>query len=125
MSNPVDFTYEDQEMYKELMNQTELRTHPHPGKGRPRATIKWKLLKDLEERRDGDGIFLPGDIKGLTTKLHLLLAEFHAGNTSTRNEIVFILDELLRRKQISKIEYRDINNYISDDCNCSETPKTT
>ena len=42
--------------------------------------------------------FLPGGIKGLETKLNLLLAEFRAGNTSTRNEIVFIIDELLRRK---------------------------
>ena len=55
--------------------------------------------------------FLPGDIKGLTTKLNLLLAEFAAGNTSsTRNEIVYILDELLRRKEISHEEYRDINS---------------
>ena len=58
--------------------------------------------------------FLPGDIKGLTTKLNLLLAEFRAGNTSTRNEIVFILDELLRRKRMSRKEYTEINNYVSN-----------
>ena len=64
---------------------------------------------------DGSGIqFLPTDIKGLTKKLHLLLAEFAAGNkTSTRNEIIFILDELLRRKKISRKEYTDINSYLS------------
>ena len=63
----------------------------------------------------GTGIqFLPRDIKGLTTKLHLLLAEFAAGNrTSTRNEIVFILDELLKRKKISRKEYTEINSYLS------------
>ena len=44
----------------------------------------------------GEGIvqFLPGDIKGMTTKLNLLLAEF-VNRSSTWNEIVYILDELL------------------------------
>lgn len=67
-------------------------------------------------RSSGDGIiqYLPKDINGLTTKLQLLLGEFAAGNrTSTRNEIVFILDELLRRKKLSRKEYRDINSYLS------------
>ena len=32
-------------------------------------------------------VYLPGDIKGLTDKLHLLLAEFFAGNTTVRNEL--------------------------------------
>ena len=48
----------------------------------------------------GKGIqFLPGDIKGLSTKLNLLLAEFTAGNMSlTWDKIVYILDERLRWK---------------------------
>ena len=70
-----------------------------------------KELKEFDEAK-GDGIFLPGDIKGLKTKLNLLLAEFRAGNTTTRNEIVFILDELRRRKQMSKKEYKEINNFL-------------
>ena len=52
----------------------------------------------LDTNNDGDGIlFLPGDIKGLKTKLNYLLAEYRAGNRSslTRNQIVPILDELL------------------------------
>ena len=64
---------------------------------------------------DGDGIqFLPGDIKGLETKLNYLLAEYRAGNRSslTRNQIVSILDELLRMKRISRKEYRDINTFL-------------
>ena len=64
----------------------------------------------------GDGIvqFLPGDIKGLETKLNYLLGEYRAGNRSsyTRNEIVSILDELLRRKRISRKEYQDINTFL-------------
>ena len=62
----------------------------------------------------GNGIqFLPGDINGLQIKLDYLLAEYHAGNTSaTRNQIVAITDELLRRKQISQTKYNNINNFI-------------
>ena len=65
--------------------------------------------------KNGEGIqFLPADIKGLTSKLNLLLAEYDAGNrSSTRNEIVAILDELLRRKEISQKEYKHINSYLA------------
>ena len=59
----------------------------------------------LNKNNDGDGIqFLPGDIKGLETKLNYLLAGYRAGNRSslTRNHIVTILDKLLRRKGISR-----------------------
>ena len=64
----------------------------------------------------GNGVvqFLPGDIKGLETKLNYLLGEYRAGNRSscTRNEIVSILDELLQRKRISRKEYQDINTFL-------------
>ena len=64
----------------------------------------------------GDGIvqFLPGDIKGLETKLNYLLGEYRAGNRSplTRNQIVLILDVLLRMKRISRKEYREINTFL-------------
>ena len=62
----------------------------------------------------GNGlVFLPGDIKGLETKLTYLLGEYRAGNrSSTRNEIVPILDELLRRKVISRKEYKEINTFL-------------
>ena len=62
----------------------------------------------------GNGlVFLPGDIKGLETKLTYLLGEYRAGNrSSTRNEIVPILDELLRRKVISRKEYKGINTFL-------------
>ena len=57
--------------------------------------------------------FLPGDISGLQTKLTYLLAEYQAGNTfATRNQIVAIADELLRRKHISQEEYHDISSII-------------
>ena len=57
--------------------------------------------------------FLPSDITSLQTKLSYLLGEYRAGNTSaTRNEIVAIADNLLKRKHITKAEYRQINDYL-------------
>ena len=41
-------------------------------------------------------------------KLHLLAAEFFAGNTSVRNELVHVLDALLRLKQSTHKVYADI-----------------
>ena len=48
-------------------------------------------------------VYLPGDIKGLTDKLHLLLAEFLAGETTVMNELVYVLDALLRLKQLGSL----------------------
>ena len=45
----------------------------------------------------GEGVvYLPGDINGLARKLKLLAAEFFAGNNTVRNELVHVLDALLR-----------------------------
>ena len=115
LSSLRDYTNKDLAHYKNLVKQTNVMHHPRgvkQGFSRPTTTYKWRYF--LPEH-DGEGIqFLPGDIKGLTTKWDLLLAEFAAGNTPpTRNEIVYILDELLRRKEISREEYRDINSYLS------------
>merc|ERR1712096_497865 len=59
---------------------------------------------------DGDGIkYLPGDKKGLTERLRLLLAEREAGNiVSTTQEIVGILDALLQMGEISRVQYNTI-----------------
>ena len=58
---------------------------------------------------NGDGIvYLPGDINGLTKKLQLLAAEFFAGNTTVRNELVHVLDALLRLKQLTRKQYTNI-----------------
>ena len=57
--------------------------------------------------------FLPGDIKGLQTKLTYLLAEYRAGNTfATRNQIVAVTDELFRRGHLSTEQYHYINSII-------------
>jgi hypothetical protein len=57
--------------------------------------------------------FLPGDLAGLQTKMKLLLAEFLAGNKTTRNELVNVLDELKRRTKISKNDYTKINSLLA------------
>ena len=120
----VEYTADDFSRYEDLAKLTNVMHHPRnvTAHSRPTSTWKWNhILTPIhhtikkEEDVDGDGIqFLPGDIKGMTSKLQLLLAEFAVGNrSSTRNEIVFILDELLRRKNISRKEYTDINSYLS------------
>ena len=53
-------------------------------------------------------MYLPGDINGLARKLQLLAAEFFAGNTTIRNELVHVVDVLLRLKQLTRKEYTNI-----------------
>jgi hypothetical protein len=143
MKSPPHKSYTEGDLlnYRRLVHQTNVMTYPQNvivGQSRPKTTYKWKHIllpfkqqqqefgvpeedadadDEHEEITSGDGIvqFLPGDIKGMTTKLNLLLAEYAAGNRSTltRNEIVSILDELLRRKKISRKEYTEINSYLS------------
>ena len=56
-----------------------------------------KKEKDREPFYKGEGVvYLPGDINGLAKKLQLLAAELFAGNTTARNELVHVLDVLLR-----------------------------
>ena len=127
LANPSSYTEEDLENYQYLVMRTDVIQHPRGVQkciSRPAQTYKRKtilqniLLRDQdeeEEQESGSGIqFLPGDIKGLNTKLNLLLAEYAAGNrSSTRNEIVSILDELKRRKRISRKDYTDINSFLA------------
>ena len=63
----------------------------------------------------GSGIItiLPGTIKGLLDKLKLLFAEFIAGNTTTRNELVAILDQLQKQGHITEKQYTTINTFLS------------
>ena len=140
LKTPKGFTDDDFAAYGKLVKTTDVMQHPRSviiGTNRPEQTRKYtKIFKNItnendddettgEEKRDeveeegeatdGSGIqFLPGDIKGLNTKLNLLLAEFAAGNrSSTRNQIVGILDELKRRKRISRKDYTDINSFLA------------
>ena len=75
-----------------------------------RSHGKAKKTKEREPfYKKGDGVvYLPGDIKGLTKKLHLLAAELFAGNTTVRSELVHVLYALLRLKQLTCKESADI-----------------
>ena len=73
-----------------------------------------KSKKDREPFYKGYGVvYHPGDINGLTKKLHLLAAEFFTGTTSVKNELVHVLDTLLRLKQLTRKEYADITTRLA------------
>ena len=127
--NPKGYTEDDWRNYKELVIQTDLINHATgiQQNSRPQLTKKYQLIKkaleeedeELDESKKEDGEkggygihFLPSTIKALFEKLKLLAAEFIAGNTTTRNEIVAILDQLRTRKQISEKEYTAINTLL-------------
>ena len=116
MKKPAKAEHEDMHSYEKLVQQTNVMTYPRNlgGHSRPYQTWKWKhMLSGLVHQ--GEGIhFLPSNIKTLEERLEILLGEYQAGNqTSTRNEIVPIADELLKRRAISRCEYRDINKFLS------------
>ena len=130
--NPTQYTKEDWNSYKKLAQQTDLKNNPSgiQHNSRPKFTKKYKLLmkaydeedeegeegnREEEKKEIGSGItsFLPGTIKGLLDKLKLLSAEFIAGNTTTRNELVAILDQLLKRGHITEKQYTSINTFLS------------
>ena len=132
MKKPEIFEDEDLRDYKELIDKTNVIYTPHKinSSDRPTKTAKYKFLTESfgveeeseeesdeeykgdedEEKKDGAGIhFLPGDISGLINQLHLLLAEFRAGNKSaTKNQIVAILDQLLKRNYLTQDEYNGV-----------------
>ena len=113
MVMPGDMIEEDEES-TEGTNSDGFRTpapttSPSGGKTRKKRKTKEPFYK-------GYGVYLPGNIKGLTDKLHLLLAEFIAGNTTVR---------MLRLKQLTRREYTDINNRLASACewgNCTTGP---
>ena len=85
---------------------------PGPSPAHTRSHGKARKTKDIGapyKGYKGKGIvYLPGDVNGLARKLQLLAAEFFAGNTTVRNELVHVLDALLRLKQVTRKEYTNI-----------------
>ena len=113
--NDGDYSNEDLEHYKEIVQITDLINNPRVinTKSRYKQTAKYKFLESLSGnkrmRLEGDGIILPGDINGLKERLQLVCGERAAGNIeATTPEIVAILDELLRRNYISRSEYNAV-----------------
>ena len=130
MKKPDAYDKEDIRDYQELIIRTSVLDVPHTTNAadRPRNTAKYKFLtqnftpvdsdgekdgekdEETDEKKDGTGIvFLPGDIRGLIEQLHLLLAEYRAGNkVATKNQIVAILDQLLKRNYLTQEEYNGV-----------------
>ena len=116
--NPRGYNENDLDVYIALVRQTDVINHPNnvTERSRPKTTNKYKnYLKLIAEQVDGLGIvnFLPTDINSLMQKLQLLVGEFAAGNKTTRNQIVAILDDLQRRNKISQGDYIHINTLLS------------
>ena len=83
-----------------------------PSPAHTRSHGKAKKTKDREPfykgyKREGV-VYFPEDINGLEKKLQLLAAKFFGGNTTVRNELVHVLDALLRLKQLTRKEYTNI-----------------
>ena len=113
--NMNNITEEDLNKYTNLMDTTNAMQHGLEESRYAQLTDKYRLLKHLFGVEEGNGIsFLPSDVNSLKKRLDVLLAEFQAGNGATRNEIVAIVDNLVKRNKM-KIDYaNDINNYIQN-----------
>ena len=102
----------DLDTYAEIMHLTNALQVVIQQSRYAKETQKFRLLTQI--KKEGEGIFLPSDINSLQQRLKVLLAEFNAGNRATRNEIVAIVDNLVERKKLKRIEAREINNYLQD-----------
>ena len=72
-----------------------------------RKAKKEKDSKPFYRGYKGEGVvYLPRYINGLTKKS--FAAEFFAGNTTVRNELVHVLGALVRLKQLTRKEYTNI-----------------
>ena len=95
-----------------LMSPDSSIMSPSPSPARNRSYGKARKTKDrgaFYKGWKGEGVvYLPGDINGLAKKLQLLAAELFARNTPVRNELVHVLDALLRLKQVTRKEYTNI-----------------
>ena len=88
---------------------------PSPAHARSHGEFKKEKVRGAPYKGyKGEGVvYLPGDKNGLAKKLQLLPAEFFAGNTTVRNELVHVLDALLRLKQLTRKEYTNITTRLA------------
>jgi len=78
---------------------------------------KYKIIQQLEGEKKGGGVFLPNDPNALCERLELLMASKQAENTSLRNEIVSICDELLSQKILPHDAYKNLMFTLNKDVN--------
>jgi len=70
--------------------------------------ISAKSADSKKSKRGGGVVYLSQDPNTLVERLQLLFSSVQAGYTGVQNEIVAILDELLRMKEITRDEYKNI-----------------
>ena len=56
--------------------------------------------------------FLPATVDGLVERFRELFREFKKGKHKHRNELVFLLDELLRQEGIDRDQYKQLNTVL-------------
>ena len=121
--DPEIFTDGDYEQYQNILVETNaMRQNNDPTSTKPKGSrgqkwrvyVKpiWDMYKTSEDiEKDGSGIILPSDPSALLERFDLLVASKQAGNTGVQNEIVSILDELLRQKIIDRNQYKNMLTY--------------
>ena len=135
--DPVGYTEDDLENYKQILYDTNaLYQNNDPSIGKPKSSrsSKWALVKPFWVNRPsnrqydssvvqpsklnftGNGmpptVYLSKDPIQLTNKLQLLIAEYKAGNITTRNEIIAITDELFKIGILDKDQYKTLNSTL-------------
>ena len=117
---PNQWTSGDYQAYKYLSIQTKVRSHTNPrGVARPRSTWKYKhMLKKMivpgesiveeESEVSEDSVAAGESTDSSRGSPPIKPGLFFAGNTTVRNELVHVLDALLRLKQLTRKEYTNI-----------------
>jgi hypothetical protein len=112
---------EEKEDYKRILIDTNAlyqNFDPNTKKVNSDRSEKWNIIstvlfpnkfkKSGGKLGDKNTTFLPSDSNSLIKQLQLSIASYTAGNNGEYNKINSILDELLKQKVITKIEYEKI-----------------
>ena len=121
--DPVGYTDEDLNHYKEIMYTTNVlyknndTSHPRPRSSKSEKWIKilrpiWINRPSSIQEKTGGVIYLSQNPIELTNRLALLIAEYQSGNKTTQNEIVAIIDTLLKQNILTKDQYKKLNSSL-------------
>ena len=111
-----DYTPEDLSNYEKILIQTNAiwkdydpsTNKPRSSKSEKYTTIIKPIYDQLKATKGSGTVFLSQDPNVLVNRLELLMASRQAGNTGVNNEIVSIMDELLRQNHITREDYKRV-----------------